>query len=298
MANKSNKTRSKNFTTTEVSILVDEVTKKRDVLWGPLKGPKLTQFHRDRAWKSVVESVNAVAPVVRSLEEIRRKIRDLKFRTKQKADAFKRVAKEIDGDENDVPLLSELDRKVIAFIDTENVEEIQGGNDTSREQESLSSPSSPNVLSISALSPLPLPPISPVEEPTAKIKKKSSRALAAEHMLSTTLLQEEHTLAVQEQNALLWKQNLALRDQNDLLREMLSECRGFRKDIVREIRDFKEQMGDGTPLKGITAENGNKTHRHLENAESTNLTSYSKERPSRTARDSPCSNTPFCASLS
>ena len=130
----SNKTRSKNFTTTEVSILVDEVTKKRDVLWGPLKGPKLTQFHRDRAWKSVVESVNAVAPVVRSLEEIRRKIRDLKFRTKQKADAFKRVAKEIDGDENDVPLLSELDRKVIAFIDTENVEEIQGGNDTSREQ--------------------------------------------------------------------------------------------------------------------------------------------------------------------
>lgn len=84
--------RAKNFTATETTILVNEVEKRRDLLFGRLKGPNLTQFHRDRGWDQVVNAINAVAPAPRKLTEVKNKFRDLKNRTKQKANAFKREA--------------------------------------------------------------------------------------------------------------------------------------------------------------------------------------------------------------
>ena len=114
--------------------MVTEVEQKRATLFGPLKGPKLAQFHRDVAWNAVLDCVNAVAPVRRSLEDIKNKFRDLKHRTKQKAITFKREARKTGGGENEAPPLSDVDLKVVSFIGEESIEGIHGGIDTYREQ--------------------------------------------------------------------------------------------------------------------------------------------------------------------
>ncbi|RZC35981.1 Myb DNA-bind 5 and/or MADF DNA bdg domain containing protein [Asbolus verrucosus] len=128
------KIRSKNVTSTEITIMVEEVERRRNVLLGPLKGPRLTQFHRDRAWEKVVEAVNAVAPVVRGLPEIKKKIRDLKTQTKQKANAFKREARKTGGGENDAVPLSAAEQRALSFIGNDNIEGIEGGVDTFRKE--------------------------------------------------------------------------------------------------------------------------------------------------------------------
>ncbi|RZC37913.1 Myb DNA-bind 5 domain containing protein [Asbolus verrucosus] len=108
------KIRSKNFTSTEITIM----------------GPRLTQFHRDRAWEKVVEAVNAVTPVVRGLAEIKKKIRDVKTWTKQKANAFKRESRKTGGGENDAVPFSAAEQRVISFISNDSIEGIEGGVDT------------------------------------------------------------------------------------------------------------------------------------------------------------------------
>ncbi|KAJ3640494.1 hypothetical protein Zmor_017859 [Zophobas morio] len=130
IANCSIKARGKNFTKTELLALVDAIEARRKFLFGPLQGPTLTQYHRDRAWEKVVEAVNAVAPVVRTTKDIKKKFKDLKTRTKQKANAFKRSTKKTGGGENEETPLNEMEQKIISFIGTESIEGIAGGIDT------------------------------------------------------------------------------------------------------------------------------------------------------------------------
>ena len=127
IANCSIKARGKNFTKTELLALVDAIEARRKFLFGPLQGPTLTQYHRDRAWEKVVEAVNAVA---RTVNDIKKKFKDLKTRTKQKANAFKRSTKKTGGGENEETPLNEMEQKIISFIGTESIEGIAGGIDT------------------------------------------------------------------------------------------------------------------------------------------------------------------------
>jgi hypothetical protein len=85
--------RAKNFTHSETSVLVTEVEKRRQVLYGPLRGPSLTQFHRDRGWEQVLSCVNAVAPTLRTVGDLKKKFKDLKSRVKAKANVFKEEVK-------------------------------------------------------------------------------------------------------------------------------------------------------------------------------------------------------------
>jgi vacuolar-type H+-ATPase subunit D/Vma8 len=74
----------------KTAVLVEEVEKRRALLFGPLKGPNLTQFHRDRRLQQVVDAVNAVVPTVWMAAELRNKFKDLKRRTKHRVNAIKR----------------------------------------------------------------------------------------------------------------------------------------------------------------------------------------------------------------
>ncbi|KAJ3621955.1 hypothetical protein MTP99_002497 [Tenebrio molitor] len=78
--------RAKNFTPSEIDVLVTEVDKRRHVLFGPLRGPSLTHFHRARAWEQVLSCVNAVAPAIRTVGELKKKFKDMKNRVKTTAD--------------------------------------------------------------------------------------------------------------------------------------------------------------------------------------------------------------------
>lgn len=66
------------------------------------------QFHRDRAWEQVRNSVNAVSPCVRSVEEIKKKFKDLKCRTKQKANNMTK--------DYEIDLLKPFEERMLSFI--------------------------------------------------------------------------------------------------------------------------------------------------------------------------------------
>nr|XP_015839408.1 PREDICTED: myb-related transcription factor, partner of profilin-like [Tribolium castaneum] len=122
--------RAKNFTPTEVEILIVEVENRRNILFGPLKGPSLTQYHRDRAWDQVLSHVNSVAPCVRSVGELKKKFKDLKSRTKSRANALLRESRKTGGGENDAAPLNAFEEKMLTFVGKESVEGIRGGIDT------------------------------------------------------------------------------------------------------------------------------------------------------------------------
>jgi hypothetical protein len=129
------KKRSKNFKVEETAVLVEEVEKRRALLFGPLKGPNLTQFHRDRGWQQVVDAVNAVAPTVRTAAELRSKFKDLKTRAKHRVNAVKREGRKTGGGQNEANTpLSVIDAKLSQFIGTDSIEGIAGGVDPFRRQ--------------------------------------------------------------------------------------------------------------------------------------------------------------------
>jgi hypothetical protein len=82
--------RSANFTAAETDISTREVEARKHFLFDALKGPNLTQAHRDRAWAAVAEKVNA--PTIRSVQELKSKFSDMKTRTKRKANNLFREA--------------------------------------------------------------------------------------------------------------------------------------------------------------------------------------------------------------
>ncbi|XP_068900664.1 uncharacterized protein [Tenebrio molitor] len=113
--------RAKNFTHSETSVLVTEVEKRRQVLYGPLRGPSLTQFHRDRGWEQVLSCVNAVAPTLRTVGDLKKKFKDLKSRVKAKANVYKQEVEKTGGAYK-VPPFSALEKKILSFLETESNE--------------------------------------------------------------------------------------------------------------------------------------------------------------------------------
>ncbi|XP_029444016.1 uncharacterized protein LOC115083974 isoform X2 [Rhinatrema bivittatum] len=77
--------RKPNFTRAEVMVLAQEVEQRQEVLFG--SGPI---FFKLAAWQEVVTAVNAVGHMNRSLEECKKRHRDLKRRCKEKMAAAER----------------------------------------------------------------------------------------------------------------------------------------------------------------------------------------------------------------
>jgi hypothetical protein len=63
----------------------------------------------------------------------KKKIKDLKNRTKTKANAFKREARKTGRGENEAPPLTATEEKLLSFVGIDSVEGISGGIDTFRE---------------------------------------------------------------------------------------------------------------------------------------------------------------------
>jgi hypothetical protein len=63
----------------------------------------------------------------------KKKIKDLKNRTKTKANAFKREARKTGGGENEAPPLTATEEKLLSFVGIDSVDSISGGIDTFRE---------------------------------------------------------------------------------------------------------------------------------------------------------------------
>ena len=59
-----------NFTEEELQILVSKVAENRNILFGTLQGPHLTQLERDIAWRRVQTAVNSSSRVQRDVSEV------------------------------------------------------------------------------------------------------------------------------------------------------------------------------------------------------------------------------------
>ena len=112
-----------NFTSPEIVIeIFAEVEAWKTYLFGELKGPIFTQATRDRAWTAVAEKVNAVSPVLRSVQDLKNKFADLKTRTKQKANQLCREARKTGGGQNPAAKLTNSEELLCSFIGKESIE--------------------------------------------------------------------------------------------------------------------------------------------------------------------------------
>lgn len=88
------KTRRPRFSDAELHTIIEEVTKRRNLLFSKhdLK-TGVTDIKKQQAWEEVTIVVNAVGRVQRDTEEIKRKFRDMKSHVKHKsAEESKHIA--------------------------------------------------------------------------------------------------------------------------------------------------------------------------------------------------------------
>ncbi|XP_050693920.1 myb-related transcription factor, partner of profilin-like [Eriocheir sinensis] len=83
------KRRRPNFSNEEILALITGVRQRWETITGPLSSC-VTAAAKQRAWEAVVEEVNAVSGVGRSVEEVRMKFSDFKRHTKKKLGELRR----------------------------------------------------------------------------------------------------------------------------------------------------------------------------------------------------------------
>ena len=75
--------RRKNFTLEELTVLLDEVKKRKEVLLGPITATN-TLTKQNRAWEVVAFAMCSLSGIERSGEEVKMKFRQMKYATKRR----------------------------------------------------------------------------------------------------------------------------------------------------------------------------------------------------------------------
>ncbi|RUS74332.1 hypothetical protein EGW08_017902 [Elysia chlorotica] len=72
------KARKKNYTDEETRVLLTEMSLERNILIGPLSGPNNNMRRRNEVWSAIVDKINAMAGLGRTIDEVRKKWKDLR----------------------------------------------------------------------------------------------------------------------------------------------------------------------------------------------------------------------------
>ena len=121
------KNRRPNFTAQEISVLVEGVQSRKEVIFNSLNSAE-TNTNKKRAWIKIAEEVSAVSGISRNVDEIRKNWMSVKSDTKKKAATNKRGAKKTGGGGPSPPLKA-LEEKIIGVVG-KVVEGIEGAIDT------------------------------------------------------------------------------------------------------------------------------------------------------------------------
>ena len=78
-----------NFKEDELILMIREVTKRKEVIIGPLS-TVVTKQAKNAAWEAVADAVNSIAPTHRQPAEIRKKFQDFRSQVKKKLAAIRR----------------------------------------------------------------------------------------------------------------------------------------------------------------------------------------------------------------
>ena len=121
-------TRKANFSSEEVDILVEEVGKRKEVLFTKFSAV-VTNQRKKMEWQEIADRMNVVSRQVRDQKDVKKKWQDLSSSSKKKESCRRREMNKTGGGEADYESVSTTEQKVIAVIGEEAVEGIVGGFD-------------------------------------------------------------------------------------------------------------------------------------------------------------------------
>ncbi|XP_049426784.1 t-SNARE domain-containing protein 1-like [Epinephelus fuscoguttatus] len=113
------KTRERNFTVTEIEVLVGEVEARKIILFGG-HSSGITNKRKTSEWQHVVTAVNGVSATERSVAEVKKKWSDLKMEAKTRV-AWHRQSVSATGGGNGTPEPTLLDTKIASILGTANM---------------------------------------------------------------------------------------------------------------------------------------------------------------------------------
>ncbi len=112
MAKRSKK---RNFTNTELEVLVDEVESNQQILFSSLTAGGITNKRKNAAWEKVTDAVNSVGSEERTVPEIKQKWFDNKVLAKKCITAHRREMSVTGGGQTTMEL-SPLDNRIASII--------------------------------------------------------------------------------------------------------------------------------------------------------------------------------------
>ena len=127
--------RSSNFSRGEVGVLVEEVGRRKELLFGKHdSGIEVNNGAKKRAWESIAEAVSTAGNSVRDVNSIKKKWADIKSATKKKAAKHKMLSQKTGGGPPPPPM-DELEEKVASLIGPAAIEGVAGGIDSTHFRE-------------------------------------------------------------------------------------------------------------------------------------------------------------------
>ncbi|KAL7383453.1 hypothetical protein ABVT39_011126 [Epinephelus coioides] len=105
----------RNFTDTEIEVLVGEVETNQKILFGTLNAG-VTNQRKNAAWEKVTTAVNSVRSEERSLLEVKKKWFDIKIRAKKRVTAHRHEISATGGGQATTTQLSPMDTRIASII--------------------------------------------------------------------------------------------------------------------------------------------------------------------------------------
>ena len=121
--------RKANFTTEELEILVDEVSKRKRILFDKFNDSLSIKTKVD-TWKDIASKVNAVSSAVRTHDDIRKKWSDFASASKGKGSQRAKSMRKTGGGKDESPALTTLEEKALSVLGPTAVDGIGGAVDT------------------------------------------------------------------------------------------------------------------------------------------------------------------------
>jgi len=118
--------RAANFTEAEKEALVTALRARVNLI-SDKHSATVTKTTRDDAWKEILESVNAVSAVSRSMDEVKKKYQAMKSDVKQVESGNRREINKTGGGEAKLVTLSATERELLGTLTEASIVGIAGG---------------------------------------------------------------------------------------------------------------------------------------------------------------------------
>uniref|UniRef100_A0AAV2JZY1 Myb/SANT-like DNA-binding domain-containing protein n=1 Tax=Knipowitschia caucasica TaxID=637954 RepID=A0AAV2JZY1_KNICA len=188
--------RKKNFSSSELEVLLLEVTRRKKTLFSSLSAG-CTNTNKKEAWEAVWRAVDAVSGEGRSIEEVRKKWFDLKSETKRHIAKHRRETQRTGGGAANTMPMSDLDQRIGAIIGETALSGVPSTESLDTDGPDATRSSPPCAAAIPVEPEDEVPQRDPDPEPTEPSCSRSTRTRASPRprLLSDAVLQNQEKIA-------------------------------------------------------------------------------------------------------